>query len=164
LTWYALASTEATDAKHNAVLAGADDDIPIYNTHGELIANGISDLWESNLKGKIINAIKYDQFGTTLGDSMVWTGSQFDGTVKNISEPIIGPLGSIYPFISFGSPTATNYKWIDRGTLADSEETHSFYALSTPITYSEIPEPGTLTLLALGALCTSAFSRLRRRR
>ena len=98
VTWYALASTEATDARSNAVLAGGgEDDIPIYNTHGELIANGISDLWGSDINFKIQHAVTYNQFNTTLCDSMVWTGSQLDGAMKTISGSIIGPLGSSYP-------------------------------------------------------------------
>jgi hypothetical protein len=162
VTWYALASTETTDAKSNAILAGADDGIPIYNTHGELIANGISDLWESNINGKIQHAVKYDQFGDALPDeTIVWTGSKSNGTKKYLPGSLAGPLGSPAPaesddpHVVFGSSTSTTGTWMNRGGLVDFSEWHSLYALSSPIT--AIPEPGTPTLLCMGAAVFAFF-------
>jgi hypothetical protein len=153
VTWKAIASTPSINAKDNAVTF---DNIPIYNTHGERIASGKSDLWD----GAIQNAIKYDQFVTTLGDIFVWTGSNPDGTKKFLNGSLSGPLGSpppedpTDPRVVFASPTKTDSKWMKNGAFVDFSETHSLYALSIVV-----PEPGTLMLFCIAALVFVFFNR-----
>jgi hypothetical protein len=155
LTWRAVASTPYTDARDNAL---AYDDFPIYNTLGQRIADRKSDLWD----GSITNAI-YDQNGLGSGDPIVWTGSEPDGTKKHIYGPLVGPLGSNSPYITFGTATfIDDGQWLDRGALHNFHETHSFYAMSEPIVYIIVPEPETLILLSMG-LFIVGFCELRRR-
>jgi hypothetical protein len=173
-TWFAVASTydvasaSETDARDNAA---AYKDIPIYNTQGQRTANGYADFWNASIQNPLQHPIKYDQFGNALpDDTIVWTGSKTDGTAKFLNNTLEGPLGSLDPdqdsdnYTVFGSSTSTIGKWINRGSLVDFYEEHSFYALSSPITVTIVPEPGTLMLLGIGALCMAAFFRLRQRR
>jgi hypothetical protein len=159
LIWKAVASTAptvltpaGTDAKDNA---DTYDNVPIYNTKGQLIADGIVDgkldLWD----GSIYNVI-YDQYGEGTGDSIVWTGSEWDGTKTHNYGPFVGPLGSSSPYISYGTSTFTDERWLDHGALRFPSEAHSFYALSEQITI--IPEPGTSTLLCMGAAFFAIYS------
>jgi hypothetical protein len=161
LTWRAIASTAAYDdadghhdevhARNNAP-ADSDGSIPIYNTCGERIANGLADLWD----GTVQNDVLYDQFGAEHdGDPVVWTGSDKYGWAKHLFGTSAGPLGSIPfeepgdPLVAFGSSIRNNYRWLGSGALADPEESHSLYALSGPITV--VPESGALMLLTMGA-------------
>jgi hypothetical protein len=156
LTWTAVASTPSTNARDNAVAYDTTPIIPIYNTHGERIAAGKSDLWD----GAIQNAINYDQFGTTLGDIFVWTGSNPNGTKKFLNGSLFGPgpgpLGSpppedpTDPRVVFASSTKTDTKWMKNGAFVDYAETHSLYALSSIAVV--VPEPGTLMLFCIGTL------------
>jgi hypothetical protein len=156
--WYAVASTTSIDAKNNAV---AYADVPIYNTQGERIANGLADLWD----GAILNAIQYDQYGTTLGDTFVWTGSNANGTRKYLYGSSSGPLGSpapddpTDPHVVFGSSTQSDSKWLKNGTFVDFYETHSLYALSGVVYIA--PEPGTLMLLCTSILAFVFYNRRR---
>jgi hypothetical protein len=169
-TWFAVASTydvasaSETDARDNAP---AYQDIPIYNTHGQRVANGYKDLWDGFLQ----NPIKYDQFGTALpDDTIVWTGSKTDGKAKYLYGTLDGPLGSLDPdnpddhYTVFGSSTSIIGKWINRGSLVDFFEEHSFYGLSSEVTVKLTPEPGALVMLGVGAISLAAFGRQRRRR
>jgi hypothetical protein len=174
-TWYAVASTYdvastlGTNAKDNAA---AYKDIPIYNTQGQRVADGYADLWDASTLKPLQHPIKYDQFGAALpDDTIVWTGSKTDGTVKFLYGTKEGPLGSLDPdpdgdnYTVFGSSTSTIGKWINRGSLVDFYEEHCFYALSSQITVPEIPipEPGTLTLLVLGGLTALAATWIRQK-
>ena len=52
--WTAVLSTDSVSAKDRITITGK-----IYNTHGDLIANGASDLWDGNIQ----NAVGYDETG-----------------------------------------------------------------------------------------------------
>jgi hypothetical protein len=140
-TWRAIASTSAVNARTNAQVF---PNIPIYNTHGQLVANGMSDFWfPSHLA-----AINYDQFGIAETFPRVWTGSQFDGTAGNA----LG-AGS-----TAGQGRCTIYQdagWITNVTdgLADVVP---LYALSAPIT---VPEPS--SVCGVVAVVCLAFARRR---
>jgi hypothetical protein len=168
-TWFAVASTydvasaSETNARDNAA---AYPDIPIYNTHGQRVANGYADLWDGFLQ----NPIKYDQFGTALpDDTIVWTGSKTDGKAKYLYGTLDGPLGSLDPnnpddhYTVFGSSTSIIGKWINRGSLVDFFEEHSFYGLSSEVTVKITPEPGALVMLGMGAVVLLCFFNCRRK-
>ena len=73
LTWRAVGSTATVNAIDNAPTW---DNIPIYNTYGQLIADGQTDLWD----GSIQNPIMYDQDGSLQPHIPVWSGTLADGT------------------------------------------------------------------------------------
>jgi hypothetical protein len=72
LAWHAVLSTNGHNAKDRISVQG-----PIYNTHGDLIANDANDLWD----GSIANPVGYDEIGQLItSDFGVWTGTKPDGT------------------------------------------------------------------------------------
>ena len=101
--------------------------MPIYNTHGELVANGKSDFWYPTH----INLIDYDQYG--LRESQyVWTGSNPNGTRNS-------PLGVGTGATQGYSTDATASHWIYDGY---GEVNGDFYAISAPITVAPHRLPG----------------------
>ena len=154
VTWHAIASTAGdlntglgqADANQNAPFTPS---IPVYNTAGQLVANATAPLYG----GALIDPIDYDQFGNFFMTG-VWTGSNTDGTTDF-------PLGgqSSYGWPDTGYSTNTNSQWIHNGRDSQGGGAE-FYALSSPITV--VPEPGTLALLAAGALVVATCAWRRR--
>jgi hypothetical protein len=70
-TFTALLSSASVDAKSRITVSG-----DIYNTHGEVLANNATDLWD----GTIDNKVGYDEKGIWLGNVDVWTGTLPGGT------------------------------------------------------------------------------------
>ena len=131
-TWRAVLSTTSTAATANAVIYG---NMPIYNTHGQLVATGYSQFW-STAHGSPIN---YNQNGDPT-DRSVWTGTDPDGDV-------LYPLGA--PPSAYGMSNYADWRWSWQGTSYGSM---SIYALSSPV-----PEPGTLVLLGMGAFALAFY-------
>jgi hypothetical protein len=141
-TWTCLGSTETIDAKVNTgTLLIADpgydsaNDVPIYTTTGQRIADNNADLWD----GTIQNPIFFDN-GTVAGvaggaQEQAWTGTQSDGTAEDGGggDPT-APLGGITAGaqnvgIARGGYT-TNGGWIDGGANANKTGSKHFLALS----------------------------------
>ena len=142
VVWHAVASTSSVNAATNAPSIG----LPVYNTHGDLVAS--AGLYIPNLLSDII----YTQYGVPVLAEDPWTGTDYTGT------DISNPLGSSLPW--YGDAYTTDPIWAhDFGHPADYSL--PLFALSDPI--SATPEPSTLVLLGLGILGTGAV-RLRRRR
>ena len=125
VTWHAIASTfengDVQAAYQNAPYYPYDPSVtyPVYNTQGQLVANALpvynaqgqiiasiaTPLYSPS--GSILNPIGYDQFGNAQ-NTLVWTGSEFDGTYDN-------PLGNgiVYgaPDIGYSGTTSDWLSW-----------------------------------------------------
>ena len=137
VSWRAVASTQNTPANVNVT---AYDSIPIYNTHGDRVADGRTQLWSGQLGPPC-----FDQYGV-WSPTEVWTGSLSNG------DPFPDfPLGNTTPnnsgnFISLLGGQTVNW-------LCEVGAVEIFlaplYGISSPITVT-IPEPSTLVLLCTG--------------
>ena len=58
-TWYAVASTSNDPANTNAPWVSG---VPVYNTHGDLVATAAAGIYT----GSLTSAVGYDQFGAAL--------------------------------------------------------------------------------------------------
>lgn len=169
VAWHAIVSTSGHSATVASLPINAVDNapstpsIPVYNTHGELVANASTPLYS----GSLLHAIDYNQSGGINGNIYVWTGSNSTGTARtDLSTP--GALGFsyVYPYITYPAYGYAFYQdgqyWLDaRSNGTPSTTQFSFYALSSPLTAT--PEPSTVALLATGA-ATLMFVAWRRRK
>ena len=152
--WRVIASTSSIDAIVNTGTTATDGlaasgDVPIYNTLGEKIWDGNTEMWDGTTtpQGAIIFTLAGGHPGGAGVDyQRVWTGSFTDGTGQSGNE-----LGNstVTRGINFVAGHLNGTQWIDLGE-APNTELYSIYGLSGVI--SAIPEPSTLSLLALGGL------------
>ena len=155
ITWHAMASTlwDGATPRDNAPFTSS---IPVFNTHGQLIANGApvynaqgqliasaaTPLYSES--GNIVNPIGYDQFGNP-DSTLVWTGCDGDGTND---DPLGGqPYGLGQPDLGYSG--INYYGWVGQYDFANETNSYPLYALSSPIT---VPEPSTIGLLLTGLL------------
>jgi hypothetical protein len=136
--WFAIASTQAVDARDNAVI-GAN--VPIYLLDGTKIASGYADVWGDQSLDAPLNVT---QFGVQTLETMSWTGSESSG-----QEYVIVPSGSValgnsIGAAGLGNPQVSNFTWNWSGTDF-KERSHPLYALSEALT-APIPEPSSLLL------------------
>ena len=136
-TWHAIASNTTINALQHDVTYSS---IPLYNTHGQLVAHGTSDFWSV----AHLAAISYDQYGALQFNSEPFTGTNPNGTANN-------PFGN--PDLGASRALASSYQsadWVASPNADYSVFSGPFYALSAPIT--AVPEPSTLTLLCSAVL------------
>ena len=81
-SWRAIGSTHSVDARdHTGTVPGTDGTgIPLFNMHGELIAESYAHLWGTGFPHQsgtldLANAVTYDESGVSLGFVEVWTGT-----------------------------------------------------------------------------------------
>ena len=135
-TWRVIGSTLSVNAITNI---GLPNDPAIYNTNGGLVAIGIPDLFD----GTLSNPINWDQLGIGFMNRSVWTGSNPIGFSFD-------PLGGSFRPVTFGDSSSTNFGWMLK-FFESPLSANSFYAISDELIVSEVPEPGTLTMLGAGA-------------
>lgn len=153
LEWNVIGSTAEVDARDNTgTNSGAG--VPIYLVDGTtLIANDNADLWD----GEIAHAIDQLANGGAPAHLWAWSGTYSDGTAVTPEQSYGGPLGSpLNGEVSQGSGGNPTGGWIYlQFYLSDNPDTAlPLYAMS-----EVIPEPATMSLLAIGGLAL-----LRRRR
>ena len=159
-TWTAIVSTR--DEGTNATVDARDNTntnptvetgVPIYNLAGLLVANNNAHLWDTDVT-PLANPINVTELGTgpTLQHNdkyRVWTGTNVNGTNAG-GQRLIWQDGG---WISNGLADATGGTdgWI-RGNFTNDIHTHDqpIYVMSGVLT--AVPEPATMTLLALGGL------------
>ena len=136
-TWHTIASNTTVNALQHDVTYPS---IPLYNTHGQLVAHGTSDFWSP----AHLAAISYDQYGNLESNSQPFTGTNPNGTANN-------PFGN--PDRVASHAFASSYQtgdWIASPDALYNLFSGPFYGISAPITVA--PEPGTLTLLCSAML------------
>jgi len=167
VAWTAIASTSYLDARDNTNTnptlpddgLGNGTGVPIYLVDGlTKVADDNADLWD----GDIDNIINQDEYGVTKVD-WPFTGTWKDGTVADPTNPAHATTyggGLDTSLITQGNGgdvtqwiwrTSTQRPWPDSG---DGKSYLPIYAMS-----EILPEPATMSLLAIGGLTL-----LRRRR
>jgi len=129
--WKCIGSTSTVDAKDNVdANPASDDDGPVYNTAGELIASSLSALWGTLPSS---NRIDFDEDGnarpkdtpiwTTWG--CVWTGTGTDGTKD--SKPLGNSSGTD---VTLGLMAAEAQFWLKRSSNNASTNLGILYGMS----------------------------------
>ncbi len=152
-TWTAIGSTLSIDARDNTLTNPTiETGVPIYNLGDARVADDNADLWD----GAIQAPIQFDETGSAL-TAIVHTGTDTSGQVVSTSA-----LGM--SVITAGDSTAVSGLWIANVPGDNPFFETSLYAISGVLTV--VPEPGTLTLLCLGAagLAGAGFRRRRGKR
>lgn len=165
--WRAIASTAAVTATVNVGVYN----VPVYNLAGQLVAvsDGASGLWS----GALAAPVGYDQNGNAFATN-VWTGTTATGAGAGPAAGYLGALGGSYRLpgdcLSFYTPaqggvgTCAEYGysgfatggWVDAGTNFSVNQSYAMYGISDVLTVannvSEVPEPGTVSLMMLGGM------------
>lgn len=144
-SWWGVASSGQT-AQSNARVY---DDIPIYNTAGQLVAANGQQFYSSSH----VSSIGYDQYGDArLAE--VWTGMSPQGAP--LSQLTLGPS----PAAGYGVSTASDGRWAQADWSSNNMESRSFYGLSEPIV--AVPEPSALLLSVVGLSGAAVFRHRKR--
>jgi hypothetical protein len=96
-----LGSTTTVNAKDRL----PSSSIPIYNMHGDMVANATHDIWS----GSVLHAIEYDETGSIFIDR-IWTGTHFDGTAEPGEQ-----LGTALP--EQGDSTSSDLSWFSASRI-----------------------------------------------
>ena len=138
-TWQVIGSTATVDAYSHI---GGSFSFPIYRPDGVLVASGSAGLWS----GALQSAIDIDEYGSLL-DTIVWTGTHHEGLQYKSNV-----LGSSV-LVEAGLSTGLNVSWVD-GSVMEPGYSHSLYGISSDLIVPyATPEPGTVGMMLLGAVC-----------
>ena len=127
---------------------------PIYNTQGQLVSPNYASMFQG-IATALNNPIRYTEYGVsaTFG---AWTGTDSNGIHKFSRSNWTGAstLGTR------GVPNQTAAPWIDSGTN-NLNQALRLYGISEELTVP-VPEPGTISLIALGVVLGGHTLRRRR--
>jgi hypothetical protein len=152
-TWMAIASTATVDARDNTGTNPSSTGFPIFllDPASTKIADNNADLWDGDLDA----ALNVTESGTSIAPSrdLVWTGTTSTGEGQPGRV-----LGSTDP--QYGLYFDPSVRWV---SSANDPNTFGgrFYGLSGILTVTAVPEPGAMSVLALGLV---GFAALRRKR
>ena len=158
--WFVYGSTSAVDAIDN-VLSGGGDDLPIFNTRGELVASGWSQFLSQS--GILSNPIAYDQDGLDYPQSLtsaVLTCTSWNGRSGGAALGSSFVSGSGDPTLIFDGQWLSNFA--NSGYGPDNNYPGHFYALSSPIIVDVVPECS--SVCALTIICSVAVAAIRCRK
>jgi hypothetical protein len=91
ISWTAIASTSAVNARVNTQTQATDTSRPIYRLDGALIATSYTDLWDGSIEARI-NLTELDGNGFGL----VWTGTDLDGETCCVDRRFVADSGREY--------------------------------------------------------------------
>ena len=160
--WRALASTPTISAADNlAPLLNDQDNAPIYNMGGDIVASSLTGLWANGST----NSILYEEDGTpNYGD--VWTGTTPDGN----ADPFTA-LGSSTLLSRFGFPYNASQN-ISAAPLAYTDQfiQNHLYGMSQELivlesgeaVLSSVPLPAAIWLFGSGLLGLIGIARRRK--
>ena len=127
VTWTAVASTPTFSAGN----ASSTTNVPIYDTHGDLLESSFPSLFSDSA----FSGPQYNQTGLLTTNTFVWAGSWPDGT------PSVPLGGGIDNDAELGYNTTVSFYpswWISDGDCYPVTDSYSLYALSSPVT---VPTP-----------------------
>ena len=158
-TWTAVVGSSTVSARtHTGALAVGDtgyslgvNDVPIYTTDGDRVVDGNAGLWAGSFDQQLMNQTGANPtFNQTIHVGYLAGGDIRANQADN--GPVGNTLGKVAGAIATRTGTTNMYLHNNDATLATS-----LYALSGVI--NPVPEPSSMSLLALGGLAL-----LRRRR
>jgi hypothetical protein len=133
VTWNAIFSTAAIDAKYNAAQTS-----PVYNLNMQLVTATPGGLWNT-IPSILKNPISVTEQGDVLSFGYVWTGSDILGRYSS------GPsAGRDQPLVGIGEFVSVFPNWLSSAYFPATNVFH-LYALSSPITVldpNQIPGQG----------------------
>ncbi|GBD52455.1 PEP-CTERM sorting domain-containing protein [Microcystis aeruginosa NIES-298] len=154
ITWKAIGSTSAVDARDNTGTNPSSTGVPIYLIDGNRVANNNADFWDGSLQ----HPINLQPNDVTPGLATVWTGSYTNGT--GASSGSSSSLGGLYSqYVSAGRADQTTGGWIAYSS-PDYFSNYRLYAMSSVLTVPgnqpapvPVPEPSSLLgFITLGGL------------
>jgi PEP-CTERM motif-containing protein len=152
-TWLVIGSTQAVAADVHTNVLG----FPVYRLDGVRIADNGPDLWDAVIQAPLNVTPTGAVLGSSQDVAVVWTGTG-PGVVSNTGFR----LGTQEPAYALSHDTSL---WFGTGSSTNPAALSHLYGISGLVTVSEIPEPGTFSLLLAGmaALLVRRESRARRR-
>jgi hypothetical protein len=153
-TWADIGSTSSVNAITNIGLSDpSDNDIPIYNLAGQLVADGDTADAGGIFSGAIDALIDIDELGGIGVNTYAWTGTQGNGT----SDPLY-ELGGLSGSSVIGNENASDSSLLNDGASSQFN-LGPLYAISGVLTVAT-PEPAT-TGMVLAGVAIMVFARKR---
>ncbi|MGA2271409.1 MAG: PEP-CTERM sorting domain-containing protein [Bryobacteraceae bacterium] len=157
-TWKVIGSTASVSAISNI---GSDPGVPIYDLHGNLVADDATTSPGGLFAGEpLLSPIAFTPTGASLSSIAVSTGTHPDGTPHATAE-----LGSSYSIVIYGMITTWAGGWIERDIISTQTPAHLYGISDVLEAPAAVPEPTTSMMLPLaGALMIGVRRRLDHRK
>ena len=145
ISWKAVVSTASVHARDN--VGGYGSNAAVFLVNGTKIANDMTTvssskgLWSSNLL-----AAPNVRINGTTRNATVWSGSSGDGLAWYSGLGSSNASG-----IATGLSSFTNFQWMSN-SLQPKTSAYSIFGLSEELTYSTVPAPGAIAVLASAGL------------
>ena len=128
--WFAIAGTQTVAAKVNAVVGATT---PVFLLNGTTkVVDGFADMWDKTIDFKIDRT----EIGTTLANTLVFTGSADTGVIPPWGEEWLGD--TVHNSVVVGNTGLKNSGWMDNNS-SSLTATRPFYALSEELTVAAPP-------------------------